>query len=286
MSRQRSPSMQFYFRQFSGDENVQVMDLDAVGAHILLMCYAGASETRFKIPFDRTKIARLIRTFDDEKLDRILAQLLEGAWKKSECGKWLEQHGMERTLRKQKQFSKLQREKANQRWKGAEGDAESMPNVSRAPTETMLATASTSASTSTNNINTPAPSKTIKKAPEKKQFGEYVFLSDAEIAKFTKELGPVVLKRCIEKLDAWIASDPTIKRKKNGQNAGACFRSWVINAVSEEQQKQAFKYSNGIKTPIRDTSRPPTPEESRLPTPEEKARVSALIQSAMPKVIR
>jgi hypothetical protein len=26
----RSPAMQFYFRQFAGDENVLVMDLDAV----------------------------------------------------------------------------------------------------------------------------------------------------------------------------------------------------------------------------------------------------------------
>lgn len=84
--------------------------------------------------------------------------------------------------------------------------------------------------------------------PVKKQFKEFVFLSEAEVTKFRAELGDDVLKRCIIKLDSWIASDPTIKKRKNGKNAAACFRSWVINAVAEEQQRASKLNGNGAKT--------------------------------------
>ena len=83
-------------------------------------------------------------------------------------------------------------------------------------------------------------SKKIKKS-------EYVYLSRAELVRFGNKLGVDMLNRCIEKLDAWIASDPTPKRIKNGKNAGACFRSWVINAVKEEQLRASPKQSNAEK---------------------------------------
>ena len=79
------------------------------------------------------------------------------------------------------------------------------------------------------------PKKEKPSKPSKTKFLEFVYLSESELEKFKDELGEPVLTRCIEKLDAWIASDPTIKRKKNGQNAAACFRSWVINSIAEEQ---------------------------------------------------
>lgn len=72
---------------------------------------------------------------------------------------------------------------------------------------------------------------------DKNKFLGYVFLTSSEIEKFKTDLGEDVFNRCIVKLDSWIASDPTIKRKRNGQNAGATFTSWVINAVAEEQQR-------------------------------------------------
>ena len=36
--KQRAPAFQFFPRQFAADDHVMAMDLDAVGAHILLMC--------------------------------------------------------------------------------------------------------------------------------------------------------------------------------------------------------------------------------------------------------
>lgn len=62
-----------------------------------------------------------------------------------------------------------------------------------------------------------------------------VFLTDAEHEKFVTDFGPEFVARCCEKLSAWIEQDPTPKRKRNGRNAAATFRAWVLNAVSEEQ---------------------------------------------------
>jgi hypothetical protein len=39
--KERAPAFQFYPRQFSGDDQVMAMDLDDIGAHILLMCNSG-----------------------------------------------------------------------------------------------------------------------------------------------------------------------------------------------------------------------------------------------------
>lgn len=77
------------------------------------------------------------------------------------------------------------------------------------------------------------------KTSAKIKYGEHVYLSDSELEKFADKLGTVMLNRCIEKLDSWIASDPTPKRIKNGKNAAACFRSWVINTVKEELARAA-----------------------------------------------
>ena len=103
--KERSPSVQFYFRQFSGDENVQAMDLDVIGAHILLICFAGSSAERYRLVYDKEKLRRLLRNESVQRFEQILAQLLEGAWKISEDGLWIEQHGLHRSLQKQKDFS-------------------------------------------------------------------------------------------------------------------------------------------------------------------------------------
>lgn len=141
----RSPSMQFYFRQFTGDEHVKAMDLDTVGAHILLMCYAGASPERYRLHNKPDFLRRLLK-LNLSDFERIFAQLLEGAWKVSPCGLWIEQHGMYATLKKQKEFSKLRADAANARW----GNAKGMQNGCKTDANAMPSSASTSASTSTN----------------------------------------------------------------------------------------------------------------------------------------
>lgn len=125
--KERSPAMQFYFRQFAGDERVMSMDLDAVGAHILLMCAAGASEHGYKLAYDERALRVRLRNPSDPDFSRIMSQLLAGSWKVSDDGKWIVQDGQRRTLLKQKEFSKKQKANAQRRW-GSQEDANGMPN--------------------------------------------------------------------------------------------------------------------------------------------------------------
>lgn len=62
--------------------------------------------------------------------------------------------------------------------------------------------------------------------------GSYVYLSEAEEIKLLDEIEPEVLNKAIEKLDAWIGSDPTPKKIRNGKNGAATLRSWVIGEVT------------------------------------------------------
>lgn len=103
--------------------------------------------------------------------------------------------------------------------------------------------------------------KTIKKDIPKKVFGHFqnVHLSEAEEHKYRNEYGEQFFQRLVEKLDSWIEADKTPKRIKNGKNAAACFRSWVLNAVAKEQleaqraqpkQSRQQEISNNLKQKI------------------------------------
>lgn len=123
----RSPAMQFYFRLFSGDEKVMAMDLDSVGAHILLMCMAGASEYGYRLVYDKRAIRNVLRNPSEQDFDRIMTQLLAGAWKVSDDGQYLVQDGMRRILLRQKAFSKKQAENCRVRWANTNRDTKPIP---------------------------------------------------------------------------------------------------------------------------------------------------------------
>jgi hypothetical protein len=114
----RAPAFQFYPRQFAADEHVMAMDLDAVGAHILLMCAAAASPESYRIATDERAIRNRLRNPSDADWQRIKTQLLAGPWKISEDGQWWEQHGLRRSVEKQKTFSESQRQRVNARYTG------------------------------------------------------------------------------------------------------------------------------------------------------------------------
>lgn len=113
--RERPPSFQFYPRQFAADEHVMAMDLDAIGAHILLMCATAASPEGYRIATDERAIRNRLRNPSDDDWVRIKSQLLAGPWKLSDDGQWWEQHGLRRTLEKQKAFSESQRQRVQSR---------------------------------------------------------------------------------------------------------------------------------------------------------------------------
>jgi hypothetical protein len=131
----RAPAFQFYPRQFAGDDQVMGMDLEAIGAHILLMCAAAASPEGCRIDADEYAIRMRLRNPSDEQWLSIKKQLLAGAWKVSEDGKWWIQAGLQRTFQKQKDFSSSQREKAKARW--CHNDTEALPDASRTDAEPM-----------------------------------------------------------------------------------------------------------------------------------------------------
>jgi len=133
--RDRAPAFQFYPRQFAGDDQVMGMDLEAIGAHILLICTAAASPEGCRIDADEYAIRMRLRNPSDEAWIRIKKQLLAGAWKVSLDGKWWVQSGLERTFQKQKDFSETQRTRADARWK--KEHAGPMPYVCRNDAETM-----------------------------------------------------------------------------------------------------------------------------------------------------
>lgn len=148
----RAPAFQFYPRQFAGDDQVMGMDLEAIGAHILLMCAAAASPERCRIDADEYAIRMRLRNPSDEAWQRIKKQLMAGAWKLSSDGKWWIQSGLERTFVKQKEFSDKQRNKANKKWgnPAAEPMPDSCQTDAAAIPEGMPKVCSSSASSSSN----------------------------------------------------------------------------------------------------------------------------------------
>jgi uncharacterized protein YdaU (DUF1376 family) len=131
----RAPAFQFYPRQFAGDDQVMGLDLEAIGAHILLMCAAASSPERYRIHADEYAIRMRLRNPSDDEWQRIKQQLLAGAWKVSADGQWWIQSGLERSFQKQKEFSDQQRDRANSRW--SRKDATAIPKTSPPDAELM-----------------------------------------------------------------------------------------------------------------------------------------------------
>jgi hypothetical protein len=144
----RPPAFQFYPRQFAGDDRVMGMDLEAIGAHILLMCAAASSPERCRIHADEYAIRMRLRNPSDDDWQRIKKQLLSGAWKVSEDGQWWIQNGLQRTLEKQEEFSNKQRNRANARWSSR--DAKSAPDACGTDAAAMPGGCSSSSSSSSN----------------------------------------------------------------------------------------------------------------------------------------
>lgn len=243
--KERSPAMQFYFRQFAADDAVTSMDLDAVGAHILLMCAAGSAESGYKIRADDRAIKTRLRNPNESDFQRIKAQLLAGAWKISDDGEWWIQDGMKRTLLKQKEFSRLQSERA----KGNRKQAESKPDDSRIKAETQPSSSSTSTSTSSMEItNTPVltnghiPSKTKREFnPEgKTKYLDWVYLDDAQFERVKKYyadkgFGPDEFQEAIRALDKWFDDNPGM-RKKRTDDAKALMGWPLERAIARRKQ--------------------------------------------------
>ncbi len=215
----RSPAMQFYFRQFAGDENVMAMDLDAVGAHILLMCAAGASEFGYRLANDWHAIGNRLRNPKPEDLERIKQQLLAGPWKASKCGKWLEQDGMRRILLKQKEFSAKQRRNAL---------AKGQPNESQTTSQTRAkrpsSSSSSSSSTSTNDL-TPT---VLAVRSERITYKPKISMTESEMEEIQTEFGVDSVKYYLTVCSDWLCSNGKTKK-----SCAAFVRNWIRKDIAE-----------------------------------------------------
>lgn len=162
----RPPAFQFYPRQFAGDDCVMGMDLEAIGAHILLMCAAASSPERCRIHADEYAIRMRLRNPSDDDWQRIKKQLLSGAWKVSEDGQWWIQTGLQRTLKKQEEFSDKQRDRANAGWSSR--DAKSVPDVCGTHAAAMPDGCSSSSSSSSNQNITSEPCRSKSDSTRRK----------------------------------------------------------------------------------------------------------------------
>lgn len=226
--------MQFYFRQFAGDDAVMAMDLDAVGAHILLMCAAGSSEFGYRLASDEGAIRRRLRNPNDADFERIKRQLLSGAWKLTGDGDWWVQDGMRRSLLKQKEFSKKQSENARARW----GNAKPMPDTCQTDAKPMPSSTSTSINTT---ITPPVSPK-----GELKKFGEkFLSMTEAQMKKCLEKYGKPLVDQELPNADEWIAESDTPngrKYRKPGYNHYLFFSStWMKSKRLEGNQPKLFK---------------------------------------------
>ena len=166
--KERAPAFQFFPRQFAADDVVMAMDLDTIGAHILLMCAAAASPEQYRLRCrvdaegmpDQCRtdaaeraIRNRLRNPSDADWLRIKTQLLAGAWKVSADGRWWEQDGLRRTFQKQKEFSARQSERAQTGWqrKRAERVPDACRNDAGSVPETMPKVCSSSSSSSSSS---------------------------------------------------------------------------------------------------------------------------------------
>jgi hypothetical protein len=209
--KQRAPSFQFYPRQFAGDEAVMAMDLDAIGAHILLMCATAASPEGYRIATDERAIRNRLRNPSDDDWLRIKTQLLAGPWKLSADGRWWEQHGLRRTLEKQKAFSESQRQKVQSRY--SERVPERVPESYQTSTGALPDGLPANYSSSSSSNQSPSPA---------------AFAADAKSSDYEKESGVEPSReahRLAELLKAHILrNSPSFKFKQ------AQLRSWAATA--------------------------------------------------------
>lgn len=122
MKSQKSPAFQFYAKQWLGDDAVILMDWDVRGMHIHLMAISWQQNPQGTLPNDE-EILKKFLSYPKDWDKRVKKQLLR-AWE--EKGERLVQKALLKEAKKQKEFRRLQSDKAKKRW-GSHGIAAALP---------------------------------------------------------------------------------------------------------------------------------------------------------------
>src|SRR6188474_1476428 len=107
----RAPAFQFYPKQWLGDDQVLLMDWDARGMHVHLMCIAWQQEPPCSLPNDDSALKKWCG--NPKRWRKVKDQILS-AWKV--IGDRLVQEGLLREYEKQRNYSESRRQAAEARW--------------------------------------------------------------------------------------------------------------------------------------------------------------------------
>ena len=220
------PALQFYPGDWRKDPGVQSLDYFERGVWLEILLMMHESEERGVLllngkPMSIDRLSTLLGLVN-QKTTTVVNSLLEtGVVSKREDGALFSR----RMVRDEKVRSV--RIEAGKRG----GNPNLVKQKSTTQVKQKSTPSSSSSSSSSSSIN--------KKSKPKKVFGDFkhVHLTEAQEHKYRNEYGEAFFKRLVEKLDSWIEQDPTPKRIKNGKNADATFRAWVLNAVMKEQME-------------------------------------------------
>lgn len=272
------------------------MDLDAVGAHILLMCAAGASDEGYRLAFDKHAIRNILRGPSDENFERILQQLLRGAWKISQCNRWITQSGQQRTLLKQREFSKKQRKNALSK--------RDQPNDSQIDAKPPSSSTSTTSSTSTINPSitkviegaepTPKKSKKVKSwPPPGTEVLPGVYLTDDQKLALKKDFSTKEIQYWLSEMAEAAEQRPDWWRKTYSNHSLVvrkwrkikieCGYQWSETKAHYERPSPFFKQQVVAGRPV-PTTAPKMPDEPDR-TPEQKAADRALLEKTFPGLL-
>lgn len=116
MSKLRGPAIQWYFKQWLGDQKVLGMDWDANGMHFWLINLSLQEDPAGTIPNDLPLIRRWLHNPSDEIWRRVQPQIFS-AWSLAD-GRW-HQKGAVEAAQRQVAYSGARKAAAEQRWKGA-----------------------------------------------------------------------------------------------------------------------------------------------------------------------
>lgn len=109
----KAPSWSFFPKQWLGDDKVLLMDWDARGMHLHLMCVCWQQEPQCSLPDDMVSIRKWLGNPNDKDWARVRPQIF-AAWELRD-GRWW-QRGMERALQKQKNYAASNSKNADTRW--------------------------------------------------------------------------------------------------------------------------------------------------------------------------
>lgn len=118
----KSPAFQFYPDAYLSDLNVELMTLEEQGAYMRLLCHAWKNATAGTLPNNDEILAQLSR-LGKEKWEQSKQKILNAFEVTDEI---LLHKRLLQESKKQREFKKLQKEKANKRWHPS-GNAAALP---------------------------------------------------------------------------------------------------------------------------------------------------------------